>query len=101
MIDKHLPGYPCSSDLNMIPDIYSGYCWRTDKIVPGGECGNYQREGDCFNREHTWPKSWFGGFDAGDGAETDLFELNPSDGYVNGLRGNIPFGYVKDGTITY
>ena len=26
-VDKYLPGYPCSSDLSMIPDIYSGYCW--------------------------------------------------------------------------
>jgi hypothetical protein len=26
-VDKYLPGYPCASDLSMIPDIYSGYCW--------------------------------------------------------------------------
>ena len=26
-VDKFLPGYPCSTDLNMIPDIYSNYCW--------------------------------------------------------------------------
>ena len=37
----------------------------------------------------------------GDGAQTDLFELWPSDGYVNGLRGDLPFGYVKAGTETY
>jgi endonuclease I len=100
-VDKFLPGYPCSSDLDMIPDIYSDYCWKTEKVVPGGECGNYKREGDCFNREHSWPKSWFGGFDAGDGAQSDLFELYPSDGYVNGLRGNLPLGYVNPNTITY
>lgn len=100
-IDKYLPGYPCSSDASMIPDIYSAECWKTYKVVPGGECGNYKHEGDCFNREHTWPKSWFGGFSAGDGAQTDLFELYPSDGYVNGLRANLPFGYVKEGTESY
>lgn len=100
-VDKFLAGYPCSTDLDMIPDIYSGYCWKTEKITPGGECGNYKHEGDCFNREHSWPKSWFGGFSAGDGAETDLFELYPSDGYVNGLRGNLPFCDVDPSQVTY
>jgi endonuclease I len=88
----------------MIPDIYSSYCWLPEKNVPlpgRGECGNYNKEGSCYNREHSWPKSWFGGFSAGDDAQTDLFELWPSDGYVNGLRGDLPFGYVKAGTVTY
>jgi len=98
-IDQQLPGYPCDNNASHIPDIYSSYCWSTDKIVPGGECGNYKAEGDCFNREHLWPKSWFGGFDYGMNAQTDLFELWPSDGYVNGLRGNLPFGDVV--TPTY
>lgn len=103
-VDQHLPGYPCSSDLEMIPDIYSGLCWLPRKNVQApqrGECGNYKKEGDCYNREHSWPKSWFGGFSEGDSAQTDLFELWPSDGYVNGLRANMPFGYVKEGTVTY
>ena len=81
-VDKFLPGYPCSPDPEDIPDIYSSFCWKTEKVVPGGECGAYKGEGDCFNREHSWPKSWFGGFSKGDGAQTDLFELYPSDGYV-------------------
>jgi len=70
-VSKFVPGYPCDSDLNMIPDIYSSYCWTTEKNVaaPGrGECGNYKEEGSCYNREHTWPKSWFGGFSEGDDA---------------------------------
>jgi len=33
--------------------------------------------------------------------QTDLFELWPSDGYVNNLRGNLPLGYVKEGTVTF
>ena len=101
-VDKFLEGYPCNTnDLSMIPDIYSGYCWHPQKNTTYGECGNYKKEGDCYNREHSWPKSWFGGFSEGDGAQTDLFELWPSDGYVNGLRANLPFGYVKKDTITY
>ena len=99
-VDKLLPGYPCDSDKSHIPDVYSNFCWSTDKVVPGGECGNYKVEGDCFNREHLWPKSWFGGFDYGMNAQTDLFELWPSDGYVNGLRGNLPFGDVVTATYT-
>jgi len=99
-IDKLLPGYPCDNDTSHIPDVYSDFCWSTDKIVPGGECGNYAKEGDCFNREHLWPKSWFGGFDYGEGAQTDLFELWPSDGYVNGLRGDYPFGDVITASYT-
>jgi hypothetical protein len=40
-VDKFLEGYPCSSDLTMIPDIYSDYCWHPEKNVEFGECGNY------------------------------------------------------------
>lgn len=101
-IDIYLPNYPCDADLTQIPDVYSSNCWVTEKDLPeDGECGNYQKEGDCFNREHLWPKSWFGGFSAGENAQTDLFELWPSDGYVNGLRGNLPFGDVIESTVYY
>lgn len=95
-VDENLPTYPCSSNSSDIPDIYSTNCWPKSK-----QCGNYKQEGDCYNREHLWPKSWFGGFDAGKNAETDLFELWPSDGYVNGLRGNLPFGAVIPSSATY
>jgi len=97
-IDRTLPGYPCNpNNASYIPDIYSTVCWRDELgYIPGGQCGNYKKEGDCYNREHIWPKSWFGGFDYGENAQTDLFELWPSDGYVNGLRGNLPLGNVVD-----
>jgi endonuclease I len=101
VIDQNLPYYPCDTNLTWIPDIYSDFCWEPIKEPSGGECGNYKAEGDCYNREHIWPKSWFGGFDYGDNAQTDLFELWPSDGYVNGLRGDLPLGTVVGGTATY
>jgi endonuclease I len=94
-VDHYLPTYPCDGNSTNIPDIYSDFCWAKSK-----QCGNYKQEGDCYNREHLWPKSWFGGFDAGKNAETDLFELWPSDGYVNGLRGNLPLGKVIASTVT-
>ena len=57
VVDHYLPTYPCDpNNSTMIPDIYSTYCWSPDKSDPGGECGNYKQEGDCYNREHIWPK---------------------------------------------
>ncbi len=54
------------------------------------QCGNYNSEGDCYNREHSFPKSWFGGEVLP--MYTDLFHLFPTDGWVNNKRGNLPFG---------
>lgn len=95
-VDKYLFGYPCNMfDSTFIPDIYSMNCWNPIKGLPsGGECGSSSptHEGQCFNREHAWPNSWFGGQSSD--AYTDLFLLFPSDGYVNNKRGNIPLGDV-------
>jgi endonuclease I len=74
-------------------DIYSA---TTNYVFVTNQCGNYSAEGSCYNREHSFPKSWFN--DATP-MYTDLFHLYPSDGYVNGKRSNYPFGEV--GTVTY
>jgi len=79
-----------------------GTVWDMYSDVPGGtpqyvytfiedQCGNYSGEGSCYNREHSWPKSWF---DDDYPMYTDLFHLYPTDGYVNGKRSNYPFGEV-------
>ena len=60
-------------------------------------CGNYSGEGDCYNREHSWPKSWFN--DAYP-MKSDLFQIYPTDGYVNSHRGNYPYGDVSSATWT-
>lgn len=59
------------------------------------QCGNYTSEGDCFNREHSFPKSWFN-----DALPmfSDLFHLYPTDGWVNGKRANYPYGEVNSPT---
>ena len=62
------------------------------------QCGNYSGEGDCYNREHSVPKSWFGGSVAP--MYTDLFHLYPTDGYVNSKRSNLPIGKVTGATWT-
>lgn len=74
-------------------DFYSSRCWS-----PSEGCGNYDEEGDCYNREHSWPKSWWGGSQSSD-AYSDLFHVVPADGYVNNRRSNHPFAEV--GTATY
>ncbi len=58
--------------------------------VAVNQCGNYRREGDCYNREHAFPKSWWGG--SKDTMYSDLFHIYPTDGYVNNIRGNHPYG---------
>ena len=83
--------------------------WDMYSDVPGGnppyvyhfntnQCGTYHVEGDCFNREHSWPKSWFGG--EVEPMYTDLFLLYPVDGYVNGMRNDNPYGEVNSPTWT-
>lgn len=59
------------------------------------QCGNYKNECDCYNREHSFPKSWF---DDAKPMYSDLFHLYPTDGKVNGMRGNYPFGEVDNPT---
>lgn len=54
-------------------------------------CGTIHKEGDCYNREHLFPRSWFRNKGT---LETDLFHIYPTDGYVNNRRGNLPFGEV-------
>lgn len=74
-------------------DMYSN-----EKFKFGSDqCGNYSKEGDCYNREHSVPKSWF---DDKAPMYTDLFHLVPTDGYVNNRRSNYPFGEVSSATYT-
>ncbi|MDZ4665699.1 MAG: endonuclease [Bacteroidota bacterium] len=80
----------------------NGKVWDIYGYVPSGpqnyeytfvtmQCGSYAMESDCFNREHTWPQSWFNGFA---GPDSDLFHIYPCDGFVNNKRNNYPFGTV-------
>ena len=86
----------------------NGVVWDMYSDRPGGtppyvyhlgqdNCGSYDSEGDCYNREHSWPQSWFG-TDAT--AKTDLHHLFPTDGFVNGKRGNNAFGEVRSASWT-
>ena len=72
-------------------DIYSNYEYSLS-----GSCGEYEQEGDCWNREHTWPQSWFNEQTT---PRSDLFHVYPTDGYVNGQRSNYPYGEVNNRVI--
>ena len=73
-------------------DMYSN-CTFT---LAAQQCGNYSNECDCYNREHTSPQSWFA---SASPMVSDLFNVYPTDGKVNGERSNYPYGEV--GTATY
>jgi len=63
-----------------------------DKGSSGGS------EGQRYNREHTFPQSWFGG--SIEPMFSDMFIVYPSDKKVNSLRGNLPYGKVTVPTTT-
>ena len=74
-------------------DIYSNF----EYSLSTGLCGEYEQEGDCWNREHTWPQSWFNEQTT---PRSDLFHVYPTDGFVNGQRGNYPYGEVNNPIYT-
>ncbi len=77
---------------NIIIDRYS----TTQYTYGTGQCGNYSGVGDCYNREHSVPNSWWGADQ--DTMYSDLYHLYPVDGWVNSQRGNHPFGDCANGS---
>lgn len=87
-----------------------GKVWDMYSDIPGGtppylytfttdQCGNYSKEGDCYNREHSFPVSWWGGSTTLP-MYTDLFHIYPTDGHVNGRRANYAYGVVASASWT-
>lgn len=74
-----------------IIDMYS----NITRYTPSSHGSNYSVEGDCMNREHTVPRSWFSEHAP---MKADLFHVYPVDGWVNGMRSDNPYGEV--GTIS-
>lgn len=74
--------------------VWDMYSSTTDFVFGSDQCGSYSREGDCYNREHSVPKSWLGGR-----KYSDAHVVVPTDGYVNNRRSNMPFGEV--GSTSY
>lgn len=81
-------------------DIYSENPFGTDSYnysLGSDQCGNYSGEGSCYNREHLMPQSWF---NEQSPMKDDIQAVYPTDGYVNGQRGHLPFGEVANATYT-
>ena len=72
-------------------DMYS----NITNYTPVTSGSSYSDEGDCYNREHSFPQSWF---NSSAPMYTDLHHIYPTDGKVNGMRGNYPFGETNGET---
>lgn len=86
----------------------NGKVWDIYTDIPNGtpsyqfdfntnQCGTYTKEGDCYNREHSWPKSWFNDLAP---AYSDLHHIYPTDGYVNNRRADYVYSNVNSPTYT-
>ncbi|CAH9065618.1 hypothetical protein PSECIP111951_03401 [Pseudoalteromonas holothuriae] len=82
---------------NSVLDRYSEKPNTIDSInyvAVTNQCGSYRVEGDCYNREHSFPKSWFGG--KVEPMNSDIHHIFATDGFVNSKRSNFPFGEVAN-----
>lgn len=80
-----------------VRDWYSNatnYKHVTDKA------GTYKAEGDCYNREHSLPQSWFESYGEADIIKCDIIHVVPTDGYINNMRGNLPLANVNPNRIS-
>ncbi len=85
----------------------NGKVWDMYSDIPGGTppyeynfgigAGGGGAEGLGYNREHSFPDSWFNG---GSPMHSDLWILYPTDTRVNNYRGNDPYGEVDFPTTT-
>jgi endonuclease I len=85
---------------NTVWDIYSDVPSGTPSYIyqfVSDQCGTYNGEGDCFNREHSFPSSWFDDLPP---MNSDLFHIYPTDGWVNQARGSWPYGTVAVADFT-
>lgn len=64
---------------------------------PANQCGNYTAEGSCYNREHVVPQSLFSQLTP---MRSDIHFIRATDGKVNGMRSNYPYGKVGSASFT-
>ncbi|MFD2550619.1 endonuclease [Bizionia sediminis] len=102
-----MDGFIANYDLDMYYEVNSNTILDPYSENPAGsdpytfspvtdECGNYNSEGDCYNKEHVIPQSVF---NQATPMRSDAHELLPTDGRVNGFRGSYPFGVVDDSNL--
>lgn len=85
---------------------WNGKVWDVYSDIPGGtppyeysfgQTGQGATEGLGYNREHSFPQSWFS---SAAPMQSDLWHLYPTDAKVNGYRANYAFGEVGTATTT-
>lgn len=87
---------------NSLVDMYSENPAGADPytfLYNSSQCGSYSNEGDCYNREHLVPQAYFENV-AVNPMKNDPHHVIPTDGKVNGIRDNYPFGKVNVATYT-
>jgi endonuclease I/chitodextrinase len=83
-----------------ILDIYSENPTGTDPYTftySTNQCGSYNVEGNCYNREHVVPQSLFS---SNSPMVADIHFIRATDGKVNGMRSNYPYGKVGSASFT-
>jgi endonuclease I len=84
----------------------NGKVWDPYSDIPGGtppyeysfgQTGQGATEGLGYNREHSFPQSWFNGVSP---TNSDLWVLYPTDAKVNGYRSNYVYGNVATPSVT-
>ena len=94
-----------ADNADIIWDMYSDnptgaepYTFKYGPASSGGnQCGGYSVEGDCYNREHSSPQSWFNEVSP---MVSDVHHIFATDGKVNGIRSNFPYGEVTTASTT-
>lgn len=93
----NLPNHWYHTDI--YPDLYNGQkrWWEMYSnevyLIRNNQTGLESFRDNKMQREHSVPKSWWGGSDATP-AYTDIFNLYPSDGPANQAKSNYPLGPV-------
>ncbi len=77
-------------DATKVWDMYSDISDFTFGAPDQDSGSGGSTEGDKYNREHSFPREWFGGAKAP--MNTDLFHVYPTDKLVNNRRSSYPFG---------
>ena len=78
-----------------------GDLWQAYKETEGGiyQGANIDKKGEgySYNREHSFPKSWFHEYSP---MFSDIVHVIPTDGYVNTRRNNNPYGTTNGEAFT-
>ncbi len=72
------------------------YSCKTDYVFGIDQAGSYSQEGDCYNREHTVPQSWFSEQTP---MKADIVHVVPTDGWVNNVRSSFPYAKVDPASV--